>query len=88
MAGARTVSLPVKKKRPGGPLEELVRGHVIEIRIHEGKKRIVRRMFKHVGHPVIALRRTAIGALTLGNLESGAVRALLSEEVNRVFRNT
>lgn len=86
IAGARTVSVPVKKKRPGGPLEVLVKGCVVEIRIHEGKKRIVRRMLKQVGHPVLALRRTAIGALKLGKLESGRTRELSRTEIEKVFQ--
>src|SRR5690606_13808586 len=54
---------------------------VLEMVIHEGRKRQVRRMCAAVGHPVVALRRVAFGPLTLGGLPPGAVRELSSREV-------
>lgn len=54
---------------------------VVEIVIHVGRKRIVRRMLKAVGHPVEELTRTAIGGLGLGSLRSGALRRLSAQEV-------
>lgn len=66
------------------------RESVIEIVLHEGRKRIVRRMCKAVGHPVLHLLRTRIGGLELGPLKSGEWRVLsasetrqLSDEANR-----
>ena len=53
----------------------------VEITIHEGKKRQVRRMFDHVGHSVIKLRRVRVGNLALGDLPPGAFRHLTGEEV-------
>ena len=44
----------------------------IEIIMHEGRKRQVRRMLEAVGHPVIELRRVAFGPLHLGGLAPGA----------------
>ena len=85
--GKRTVSIPVNPgKRRGGPVAELRKGTVLQIRIHEGRKRIVRRMLKKVGHPVVALRRTAIGTLGMGKLEPGKVRPLNERERERVFK--
>ncbi|MCW5203886.1 rRNA pseudouridine synthase, partial [Desulfobulbus sp. US4] len=49
---------------------------VIEIIIHEGKKRQVRKMFQAIGHPVIRLKRTAYGRLRLENLPEGRYRFL------------
>lgn len=49
--------------------------------IHEGRKRQVRRMFEHVGHPVLELRRVRIGPIELGDLESGRWRLLSDDEV-------
>jgi 23S rRNA pseudouridine2605 synthase len=44
---------------------------IVQIAIHEGRKRQVRRMFQTVGHPVINLKRISYGNLKLGNLAEG-----------------
>ncbi|MCQ2551612.1 MAG: rRNA pseudouridine synthase [Clostridia bacterium] len=54
---------------------------VVEISIHEGKNRQVRKMFKAVGNPVLSLERVAIGDLKLGRLKEGGYRKLKHEEV-------
>ena len=54
---------------------------VVEVVLHEGRKRIVRRMFKAVGHPVEHLTRTRIGDLGLGSLPAGEKRRLTPSEV-------
>jgi len=48
--------------------------------IAEGRKRQVRRMFSHIGFPVIALEREAFGPLELGELNPGAWRMLTNSE--------
>lgn len=53
----------------------------IEITIHEGRKRQVRRMLDHVGHSVIKLTRVKVGNLALGALGSGLFRHLTPAEV-------
>jgi 23S rRNA pseudouridine2605 synthase len=53
----------------------------LELTIHEGRKRQVRRMCEIVGHPVRSLARTAIGPLHLGDLRPGAHRRLSEVEV-------
>ena len=58
---------------------------VIEIIIHEGKKRQVRKMFQAVGHPVIRLKRTAYGKLLLENLPEGSYRFLDQIDVKKLF---
>ena len=55
---------------------------MLEITIREGRKRQVRRMGEAVGHPVLALRRTAFGPLDLGDLAAGAHRRLSRAEVD------
>lgn len=57
-------------------------GHttVLEITLHQGRNRIVRRMCEAVGHPVTDLARIAIGSLRLGNLGPGSVRELRPAE--------
>ncbi len=53
----------------------------LEIIIHEGKKRQVRRMLKSIGHPVLHLQRVQVGDLTMGDLKESEWRELTKEEV-------
>ena len=49
---------------------------IVELTIHEGRNRIVRRLLDEVGHPVTRLTRTAIGPVLLRGLKvGGAARA-------------
>lgn len=59
---------------------------VLDITIHEGRNRQVRRMFEAVGHPVIALARLRFGPLKLGDLPPGHSRALTEREVAQLRR--
>jgi 23S rRNA pseudouridine2605 synthase len=54
---------------------------IVELVIHEGRNRIVRRLLDHVGHPVRRLTRTAIGPVQLGSLRSGELRELTLDEL-------
>ncbi|MBI4849331.1 MAG: rRNA pseudouridine synthase [Nitrospirae bacterium] len=56
----------------------------IEITIYEGRKRQVRRMMDRVGHPVIKLRRIKINGISLGKLETGALRFLTPGELKKL----
>jgi 23S rRNA pseudouridine2605 synthase len=58
---------------------------IVELTIHEGRNRIVRRLLEHVGHPVLRLTRTAIGPVLLRGLRPGAVRDLTSEELGALL---
>jgi len=53
----------------------------LELTIHEGRKRQVRRMCEAVGYRVVALERVRFGPLELGSLASGASRRLTAEEI-------
>jgi 23S rRNA pseudouridine2605 synthase len=53
----------------------------VELTIHEGRKRQVRRMLDAVGHPVKSLERVAFGPLGLKGLEPGAHRRLTAKEI-------
>ncbi|MBN1458477.1 MAG: rRNA pseudouridine synthase [Armatimonadetes bacterium] len=71
---------------PTGPaeVEVLQAGRdasVIQITVHAGRKRMVRRMFAAIGHPVVALRRTRLGPLALGELKPGESRPLTEAEL-------
>ena len=57
----------------------------LEIIIHEGKKRQVRKMFQAIGHPVLHLKRIAYGSLQLGSLKSGKYRILTKNEIKKIF---
>ena len=54
--------------------------------ITEGRKREVRRMLSSVGHPVMKLRRTRFGAVELGGLDAGELRALSQGELEALHR--
>lgn len=53
---------------------------MVEITLHSGRNRIVRRMLAEVGHPVIELVRRRFGPLTLGTLPAGRTRELTTVE--------
>lgn len=53
---------------------------VVDITIHEGRNRQVRRMFEALGHPVLVLTRTRFGPLRLGGLPPGHVRPPTTKE--------
>ncbi len=53
----------------------------LEITIHEGRNRQVRRMCEAVGHPVVRLTRVAFGSLSLGGLGPGEHRRLGADEI-------
>ena len=57
---------------------------VLELTLHEGRKRQVRRMCEAVGHPVTELERIAFGPLRLAELRPGRHRRLTAAEVERL----
>jgi 23S rRNA pseudouridine2605 synthase len=57
---------------------------IIEIAIHEGKNRQVRRMFEAIGHEVVKLKRERYGSLTLAGLKAGEARELSPHEVKQL----
>ncbi len=58
---------------------------IVELDIHMGRNRIVRRLLAEVGHPVIELTRTAFGPLDLRGLAAGGLRDLSREELGLLF---
>jgi 23S rRNA pseudouridine2605 synthase len=70
----RTAPASVRQPAPG----------VLELAIHEGRKRQVRRMCEAVGHRVEELERIGFGPLRLGELPVGASRLLTPAEVERL----
>jgi 23S rRNA pseudouridine2605 synthase len=59
-----------------------VSSDTIELTIHEGRKRQVKRMCEQVGHPVRTLERVRFGPLWLGDLRPGAYRKLSARELS------
>jgi 23S rRNA pseudouridine2605 synthase len=59
---------------------------LVEVVLHEGRNRIVRRMFEEVGYPVQRLVRTSIGPIKLGDLRVGRHRRLNPGEVAALFK--
>ena len=55
-------------------------GSLVELTLHSGRNRIVRRMMAAVGHPVVELVRRQFGPLHLGTLPAGAARELTKVE--------
>lgn len=58
---------------------------IIEVTLHSGRNRIVRRMLEEVGHPVIDLVRRQFGPLHLGTLAPGELRDLTKVELGQLL---
>ena len=54
---------------------------LLEIKIHEGKNRQVRKMCKAINHPVLRLKRVALGKIKINNCNIGEYRYLTSDEI-------
>ena len=74
---ARCDSARVMQKQPDRTLIELV--------IHEGRNRLVRRMLEAVGHPVTDLVRTRVGPIHLGQQRPGVIRAITGPELRSLY---
>jgi pseudouridine synthase len=59
---------------------------LVEIVLHSGRNRIVRRMLDHVGHPVTGLVRKQFGPIHLSTLKVGHVRQLSKIEIGALLR--
>jgi 23S rRNA pseudouridine2605 synthase len=59
---------------------------LVRVTLHEGRKRIVRRLLAEAGFPVQALVRTDIGAVSLGEQRPGSIRALRRNEIGDLYK--
>jgi len=72
----------VSKKLNGMSTSKGTKLEILEVTIHEGRNRQIRRMFAAVGYPVVKLDRVRFGSLSQGNfLHPGAYRVLTKEEI-------
>ena len=82
--GRRTAPAKVRASEP------FVKGSgeqtIVEISIHEGRQRQVRKMFDAVGHPVVRLKRVRIGPLSDPHMPTGHWRELTPQELTRLRR--
>jgi 16S rRNA pseudouridine516 synthase len=67
---------------------EPISDYVVRLTLTEGRYHQVRRMLAAVGNHVVALHRTAVGRLTLGDLEPGRWRPLTNDEVRILHERT
>ncbi|WP_210365584.1 23S rRNA pseudouridine(2605) synthase RluB [Bacillus sp. REN3] len=74
-APAKTKLLSLDKKKDTA---------IVELTIHEGRNRQVRRMFDAIGYPVVKLKRERYGFLTLDGLRPGEIRELTHHEVKHL----
>ncbi len=75
---------------PTAPAEVKIAGiqddrALLQISIHEGRNRQVRRMCEHIGHRVLRLRRVRMGPLELDNLKPGEFRPLTKQELRELM---
>lgn len=76
------MTAPAKVKMKS--LDKKKKTSIIEITIHEGRNRQVRRMFEKIGHPVLKLKRERYAFLDLRGLNPGDVRELSPHEVKQL----
>ena len=61
------------------------RKSIVEVVVHEGRNRLVRRLLDHVGHPVQRLTRTRIGPVAIDRLGQGTMRELTRDELGALL---
>jgi len=84
LAGVTLEDGPVQVRRIR-VLDTNASASIVELVIHEGRNRIVRRLMDHVGHPVKQLSRIRFGPVELGTLKSGRIRELTSDELGQLL---
>jgi len=84
----RGVTVERKRTAPAAIrlMEESETNAWYKVTLYEGRNQQIRKMFDHIGHSVIKLRRVAIGFLKKERLKPGEFRLLSEAEVKRFFR--
>jgi 23S rRNA pseudouridine2605 synthase len=85
----RGVTIDGKRTAPAAIrlMEESATNAWYRVTLHEGRNQQIRKMFDHIGHSVIKLRRVGIGFLKKEKLKPGEYRLLSEAEVRRFFRS-
>lgn len=65
-------------------LKKTEKNSYLEITLHEGRNRQIRRMLERIGHPVLRLKRTGVATLELGPLAVGRYRYLTGQEIQSI----
>jgi 23S rRNA pseudouridine2605 synthase len=68
-------------------VRELRSSVLLRMTLAEGRQNQIKLMCEKIGHPVISITRIAIGPLRLGNLPRGKIRALTSDERNKLLNS-
>jgi 23S rRNA pseudouridine2605 synthase len=68
-------------------LSEVEGRSMVELTLHEGRNRIVRRMMDAVGHPVLELVRTQLGPIRLGQQRPGTLRPIIGKELGALYED-
>ena len=84
--GKRTAPAKVRVIDPPNRRPTEVEQTRVELAIHEGRQRQVRKMFDAVGHPVMRLRRVRIGPIEDPNIPPGHWRELSPQEIAKLQR--
>ncbi len=84
LAGVTLEDGPVEVRRARVISTTADRG-IVELVIHEGRNRIVRRLLAEIGHPVTRLTGTGFGPVGIGNLRPGGLRELTLDEVGSLL---
>jgi 23S rRNA pseudouridine2605 synthase len=87
LAGVTLDDGPVQVRR-ARVIDAAANRSIVELVIHEGRNRIVRRLLDQVGHPVRKLTRTRFGPVELGSLPAGATRELTNDELGSLLETT
>jgi len=67
-------------------MKETKKNSIVEIIIHEGRNRQVKKMCEEIGHKVVSLQRVAIDTLTIEGLREGSWRYLTPKEIEKLMR--
>lgn len=65
--------------------EARAKNSIVEITLHSGRNRIVRRMMEEVGHPVMELVRMQFGNITAGHMKPGQTRVIAGSELGALM---
>jgi pseudouridine synthase len=82
--GRKTAPARVRASEP--IVKESGEQTIVELTIHEGRQRQVRKMFESVGHPVVRLKRVRIGPIEDRDMPPGHWRELTPHEITRLQR--